>query len=136
MDQFTKVTKQIAQDIEAEDFKLDYSADSVFAKNPITQPIEKKLEEAAGFWDSVFEKIEEYLGTTSLSPNTLKKIKMLFNFFRVKDALTKLNKINKSVDDLVKMKTPYGENEKRYEMLTRRLLKANNLRTQLQRELL
>lgn len=132
MDQFTKVTtKKIAEDIAAEDFKLDYSTDTVFAKNPITQAKDKKPGELSG-WD----RFENFLSTTSLNPRTIKKLKVMLRFFKIKDALNRLNRINKSVDDLVKLKTPFGEGEKRYEMLTARLLKANHLRTQIQRELL
>lgn len=45
----------------------------------------------------------------------------------VKDALTSLNNINSRVDELIKMESPYGEIDEKYEKLTAFLNKANYL---------
>ncbi len=49
----------------------------------------------------------------------------------IKDALIKLENINKNVDDLVSMQTPYGESSKKYERLLQYLNKANTIQYQI-----
>lgn len=53
----------------------------------------------------------------------------------VKETLGRLDKINKSVDELVKMKVPFGENEERYETLVNHLQRAGALHSQILKEL-
>lgn len=53
----------------------------------------------------------------------------------VKDTLVKLNKINKSVDELVKMQVPFGEQEERYNKLVNHLSHAGALHAQILKEL-
>ena len=53
----------------------------------------------------------------------------------VKDTLGRLDKINKSVDELVKMHVPFGEQEARYETLVTHLQKAGALHSQILKEL-
>lgn len=58
--------------------------------------------------------------------NILAKISKKFNQnLTMKDALDKLSSINLSVDELVNMQVPYGENLTRYEKLSAYLNKAN-----------
>ena len=49
----------------------------------------------------------------------------------IKEALIKLENINKNVDDLVSMQTPYGESSKKYERLLQYLNKANTIQYQI-----
>ena len=53
----------------------------------------------------------------------------------VRDTLGKLDKINKSVDELVKMQVPFGEQEVRYEKLVNHLSRAGALHSQIMKEL-
>ena len=47
------------------------------------------------------------------------------------DSLETLASINRNVDELMKMKTPYGETKQNYEKLTEYLTKANKIRAQI-----
>lgn len=47
------------------------------------------------------------------------------------DSLETLATINKNVDELIKMKTPYGETTQNYERLTEYLYRANKIRSQI-----
>jgi len=61
-----------------------------------------------------------------LSKNVLSKISKKFDYKEtMKVALENLSHINSSVDELINMKTPYGETVARYEKLTAYLNKAN-----------
>lgn len=61
-----------------------------------------------------------------LSKNVISKISKKFDYKEtMKDALENLSNINSSVDELINMKTPYGETVARYEKLTAYLNKAN-----------
>lgn len=71
----------------------------------------------------------------------LRRSKLIRNFtpiaraMTVRETLGRLDKINKSVDELVKMKVPFGEQEARYETLVTHLQKAGALHTQILKEL-
>ncbi len=51
------------------------------------------------------------------------------------DSLEKLDSINKNVDELLKMKTPYGETAQNYKKLTEYLYKANRIRSQINKSI-
>ena len=51
------------------------------------------------------------------------------------DSLDSLNSINRNVDELLKMKTPYGETAANYEKLTEYLSKANKIRSQINKSI-
>ncbi len=51
------------------------------------------------------------------------------------DSLDTLATINKNVDELIKMKTPYGETAQNYERLTEYLYKANKIRAQISKSM-
>ena len=65
----------------------------------------------------------------------IKKFKPLMRSIMVRDTLGKLDKINKSVDELVKMQVPFGEQEVRYEKLVSHLSRAGALHSQIMKEL-
>lgn len=65
----------------------------------------------------------------------LRKYTPIVRSIMMRDTLNKLNKINQSVDQLVKMKVPFGEQEERYQTLINHLSKANALHTQIEREI-
>lgn len=71
-----------------------------------------------------------------VSKKILAKLSKRFNFSEtMKDALDNLSNINYSVDELIKMKAPYGETVKRYEKLTAYLNKANLIHSQISRNI-
>ena len=62
----------------------------------------------------------------------LGRLSKSFNYSNyMKDALKDLNNINESVDELILLKTPYGETINRYEMLTAYINKANSIHSQI-----
>ncbi len=65
----------------------------------------------------------------------LKRFKPLARALAVRETIWKLNKINKSVDELVKMKVPFGEQEEKYETLVNHLHRAGALHSQILKEL-
>lgn len=68
-----------------------------------------------------FDKVKNFI-----EKNILAKVSKKFNQnLTMKDALDKLSSINLSVDELVNMQVPYGENLTRYEKLSAYLNKAN-----------
>jgi len=71
--------------------------------------------------ETFFDKCAEFISSKILS-----KISKKFSCGQdLKDALLKLENINKSVDELISMKTPYGEAIDRYSQLTKYLNRAN-----------
>lgn len=69
-----------------------------------------------------------------LSKKVLSKISKKFdNSQTMKEALENLCSINLSVDELIKMQTPYGETMNRYDKLTAYLNKANVIHSQISR---
>lgn len=136
-DRFTKhKTIKIDDGVTFDDFKIDLSADSVFTKNPVDIPFEtEEPKRKAGFFDKLYEKFEDFVDKKSLKSNFAKRVKVVLKFFKIRDTLGRLNKINESVDELVSLKVPFGEQNKRYEVLANRLIKANHLHTQIQKEL-
>lgn len=68
----------------------------------------------------------------SYSKKILAKISKKIDYAqKMRDALNHLNAINSSVDELIKMQTPYGEAIDRYEKLTAFLNKANHIHSQI-----
>lgn|SRR5574344_730705 len=65
----------------------------------------------------------------------LRKYSPIVKLLEVKETLGKLDKINKSVDELVKMKVPFGEQEERYNTLVNHLSQAGALHSQILKEL-
>lgn len=66
------------------------------------------------------------------SKKVLAKISKKFNHNEtMKEALDSLSNINSSVDELIKMQVPYGENVARYQKLTAYLNKANIIHSQI-----
>lgn len=65
----------------------------------------------------------------------LRKYTPIVKGMMVRDTLGKLDKINKSVDELVKMKVPFGEQDERYETLVNHLSRAGALHAQILKEL-
>lgn len=65
----------------------------------------------------------------------LRKCTPLMRSIAVRDTIGRLDKINKSVDELVKMQVPFGEQEARYKTLVNYLSRAGSLHSQIIKEL-
>ena len=65
----------------------------------------------------------------------LRQFKPLARALSVRETIGKLNKINRSVDELVKMKIPFGEQEEKYETLVNHLQRAGALHSQILKEI-
>lgn len=69
------------------------------------------------FTDSIIEKLPKSLST----------------IFELKKTLQKLEHINKSVDELMSMNIPYGENINKYDQLSKYIIKANSIQSEITR---
>ena len=54
---------------------------------------------------------------------------------KLSDSLEKLDSINRNVDELLKMKTPYGETAENYRKLTEYLAKAGQIRSEINKSI-
>ena len=73
---------------------------------------------------------------TFIKKQVLSKISPKFGYAQeIKESLEKLSSINTNVDELMHMKTPYGEKKAHYEMLTAYLNKANTIHSQISNDL-
>ena len=59
--------------------------------------------------------------------------KQLASIFELKKSLNKLENLNKSVDELISMNIPYGENYNKYEQLSKYIIKANSIQAEISR---
>lgn len=67
-----------------------------------------------------------------ISRKILAKLSRKFNsIMMLSDSLEMLSGINKSVDELIEMKVPYGESMENYQKLTSYLYKANKIHSQI-----
>jgi len=62
---------------------------------------------------------------------SLKLPKSLINSLEIKKSIDTLENINKNVDELINMKIPYGENNNKYEQLSKYIIKANLIQSEL-----
>lgn len=67
-------------------------------------------------------------GICELGEGILAKLpKRVSSVFELRKSLAKLENINKSVDELISMNIPYGENINKYEQLSKYIIKANSI---------
>jgi len=77
------------------------------------------------------KKIKNYIKNSKF----LKSFKPIMRAILVRDTINRLNKINKSVDELVNMKVPFGEQEEKYNALINHLSRATALHAQIRKEI-
>lgn len=87
------------------------------------------------FPSKVRESFNRYLKTLLRHSKLLRRYTPIVRSMMVRETLGKLDKINKSVDELVKMKVPFGEQEEKYETLVNHLSRAGALHAQILKEL-
>ena len=79
-----------------------------------------------------FEFIRSYID--SLSGMLISKMpKRISSILELKKTLSKLENINKSVNDLMTMNMPYGENFNKYDQLSKYIIKANSIQSEISR---
>ena len=74
-----------------------------------------------------YSNILEFLGK-----NLPKKLSKLL---QIKQSLDSLENINKSVDKLINMNTPYGENFDKYKQLSKYIVKANSIQSDISKQI-
>ncbi len=71
---------------------------------------------------------------SNLSESFLSKLpKQFSSIIELKKTLIKLENLNKSVDELVSLNIPYGENINKYEQLSKYIIKANSIQAEISR---
>ena len=71
---------------------------------------------------------------SSFSESFLSKLpKQFSSIIELKKTLAKLENLNKSVDELVSLNIPYGENINKYEQLSKYIIKANSIQAEISR---
>lgn len=69
---------------------------------------------------------------TNLTESILAKMPKRFSsFLEIKKSIAKLENINKSVDELITLNIPYGENIDKYQQLSKYIIKANSIQAQI-----
>jgi len=61
--------------------------------------------------------------------------KQFSSLLELKKSLSKLENLNKSVDDLISMNIPYGENYNKYDQLSKYIIKANSIQADISRNM-
>lgn len=73
---------------------------------------------------------------SNLSNKLISKLpKNLISLLELKDSLIRLENLNKSVDELVNMNIPYGENIDKYEQLSKYIIKANSIQSKISQQM-
>lgn len=80
---------------------------------------------------SIFQSKVSFIMESILS----KMPKQISSVFELKKSLLKLEYLNKSVDELVSLNIPYGENVDKYEQLSKYIIKANSIQAELSKYL-
>ncbi len=85
------------------------------------------------FGDSIKAQIDYLKNNLSkMSGKLIQKLpKKISSVLELKKSLIKLENINKSVDDLMSMNIPYGENVDKYNQLSKYIIKANSIQNNL-----
>jgi len=96
---------------------------------------------SAKITDSIFNilgaKIKNQIKTfnrncSNLSETIISKLPKKFSsILEIKKSLEKLENINKSVDELITLNIPYGENIDKYQKLSKYIIKANSLQAEI-----
>ena len=80
------------------------------------------------------ESIKNFI--TETSNDLISKMpKSIISIFELKKSLNTLENINKSVDELIKMKIPYGEQRDKYEKLSKYIIKANSIHCEISKSI-
>lgn len=116
---FTHRAKKQRLETELRDLRRKYATRDLNSKYPPKNSSAQTLK----FFGKLKRFVQRYV---------LAKIsKKINSLVQLSDSLEALQDINSNVDDLIKIKTPYGESVKNYEQLTEYLSKANKIHSQI-----
>lgn len=138
-----KELEQINQQINAAETIQNYKQIEILNQRKIQLELElENLSEiyneasiSAKISDGIMGKIKSYITLIKrkfisfLTPYYKKFPKSLISFFELKNSLISLENINKSVDELISLKIPYGEAHDKYEQLSQYIVKANSIQS-------
>ena len=138
-----KALEQINQQINAAEAIQNHNQVEILTQRKIQLEIElENLTEiyneasiSAKISDGIMGNIKSYLSLIKtkfinlLTPYYNKFPKSLISFFELKNSLTSLENINKSVDELISLKIPIGEAHDKYEQLSQYIVKANSIQS-------
>lgn len=116
---FTHRAKKQRLETELLDLRRQYATRDLNSKYPAKNSSNKSLK----FLNKCKKFVQKYV-----LARVSKKINSLV---QLSDSLEALQDINSNVDDLIKIKTPYGETVRNYERLTEYLSKANKIHSQI-----
>lgn len=106
---------------ELAELKTNYAKEKSLSKPILENKLKKRVDMP------VIRAIQRFI-----SRKILAKLSKKFNsIMMLSDSLEMLSGINKSVDELIDMKVPYGENLENYEKLTAYLYRANRIHSQI-----
>ena len=146
-DEIKSLTSQMQA---AKDIRDFVTAEKIFCRIKLLQEQLKELKEIyketslsakiSGGVTGIFSEFIKKIGvnkTLSLLYETLvsKMPKRLSSVLELKQSLEKLENINRSVDELMTLQTPYGEGVDKYEQLSKFIVKANNIQAQISKSL-
>lgn len=85
------------------------------------------------FWNNIFKtnKIKKNLFYELIEKYSAKMPKFFISLIELRNSLNKLENINKSVDKLINMNIPYGENNDKYRQLSSYIIKANAIQSEI-----
>lgn len=118
---FTHRAKKQRIENELREFKRQFASRDLNSKYPSKTQAAKKIP----FLGKMKRFVQRYV--------LAKVSKQINSLVQISDSLEALQDINAGVDDLIKIKTPYGETIKNYEKLTEYLSRANKIHSQISR---
>ena len=89
--------------------------------------ISPKLKTTFKNFNNILKNIQNII--ISLLPNKFSSV------LEIRQSLDKLESINKSVDELMSLQTPYGEAFDKYQQLSKYIIKANNIQSKIAKSL-
>lgn len=125
--ELSKQKKLLSRNLES--LQLEYKSQNLDTK------MTSVMAQILRFPEYAKEKINKFLRNLFRRSKLIRRYTPIVRAIMVRDTLGRLDKINKSVDELVKMKVPFGEQEERYETLVNHLSRAGALHSQILREL-
>ncbi len=128
MTQLMKQKKQLSQKVE--NLQIEYKNQNLDTK--LTTVISKMLQTPSKLKQQAQVNLKLFFRRSKF----LRQFNPFMKSIAARETIEKLDKINKSVDQLVKMQVPFGEQDARYQTLVNHLSKASALHSQIQKELL
>ena len=116
-------------EVELQTLILNYNSKSVSAKvtDKIFNLFKYKQTSKLTFFHNTLIKLSNLIHS--------KMPRCLVSPFELKRSLEKLENINNSVDELISMNIPYGENYNKYEQLSKYIIKANSIQADINRHI-